>query len=108
MNTQDRQAASSTGASLSTAANIRVNKISEAASDAYGAVKGKVEDTVERGMAAASDARAMASDAVDASSRQIKTFASELEAMTKRNPLGTLAGALIAGMVIGLMIRPRT
>jgi hypothetical protein len=34
----------------------------------------------------------MAGDAVDASSQQIKTFASELEAMTKRNPLGYLGG----------------
>jgi hypothetical protein len=41
-------------------------------------------------------------------SQQVTTFASELEAMTKRNPLGTLAGAVIAGVLIGVLARSRT
>jgi hypothetical protein len=41
-------------------------------------------------------------------SQQVTTFASELEAMTKRNPLGTLAGAVIAGVLIGVLARGRT
>jgi ElaB/YqjD/DUF883 family membrane-anchored ribosome-binding protein len=38
---------------------------------------------------------------------QAKTFASELEAMARRNPLGTIAGALLVGIVIGMMSRGR-
>jgi hypothetical protein len=40
-----------------------------------------------------------------AASEQAKTFASELERMGRANPLGTIAGALLVGMVIGLIGR---
>ena len=40
--------------------------------------------------------------------QQVKTFASELETMTRRNPLGTIAGAVVVGVLIGLMTRGRT
>ena len=33
---------------------------------------------------------------------QAKTFAAELEAMARRNPLGALAGALAIGFLIGV------
>jgi ElaB/YqjD/DUF883 family membrane-anchored ribosome-binding protein len=36
---------------------------------------------------------------------QAKTFASELEDMARKNPLGTLAGTLLVGVVIGLITR---
>jgi ElaB/YqjD/DUF883 family membrane-anchored ribosome-binding protein len=36
-----------------------------------------------------------------------KTFASELEGMARRNPLGTIAGALLVGVVIGMISRGR-
>jgi hypothetical protein len=39
---------------------------------------------------------------------QVKTFASELEAMARKNPLGTIAGTLVAGIVIGMMSRGRS
>jgi cobalamin biosynthesis Mg chelatase CobN len=38
---------------------------------------------------------------------QAKSFASELEAMARRNPLGTIVGALLVGVVIGMMSRGR-
>ena len=53
-------------------------------------------------------ATAAASDMAKSASQQVTTFASELEAMTKRNPLGTLAGAVIAGVLIGILARGRT
>jgi hypothetical protein len=53
-------------------------------------------------------AAAAAGDMVKSASQQVTTFASELEAMTKRNPLGTLAGALMAGVLIGVLARSRT
>src|SRR6516164_5454542 len=36
-----------------------------------------------------------------------KTLASELAGMARRNPLGTIAGALLVGVVIGMMSRGR-
>jgi hypothetical protein len=38
---------------------------------------------------------------------QIKTFATELEGVARKNPLGALAGALTLGIVIGLIMRGR-
>jgi len=39
--------------------------------------------------------------------QQAKTVASELEAMAGRNPLGTIAGTLVVGVLIGMMSRGR-
>jgi len=47
------------------------------------------------------------SDLASAAKEHAKTFASELEGMARRNPLGTIAGALLVGVVIGLMSRGR-
>ena len=45
----------------------------------------------------------MASSATE----QLKTFATELEDIARKNPLGALAGALAVGVVIGLIVRGR-
>jgi ElaB/YqjD/DUF883 family membrane-anchored ribosome-binding protein len=50
----------------------------------------------------------MSSDLATSAKEHAKTFASELEGMAKRNPLGTIAGALVVGVVIGLMSRGRS
>ena len=47
------------------------------------------------------------SELASSAKAQVKTFASELEAMARRNPLGTIAGALLVGVVIGMMSRGR-
>jgi ElaB/YqjD/DUF883 family membrane-anchored ribosome-binding protein len=47
------------------------------------------------------------SDLVSSATGQAKTLASELEDMARRNPLGTIAGALMLGVVIGMMSRGR-
>jgi ElaB/YqjD/DUF883 family membrane-anchored ribosome-binding protein len=47
------------------------------------------------------------SDLVSSAKGQAKTLASELEDMARRNPLGTIAGALLVGAVIGMMSRGR-
>lgn len=56
---------------------------------------------------AAGGAADKGADLAAAAKEQVKTFASELEAMAKRNPLGTIAGTLVVGIVIGLMSRGR-
>jgi hypothetical protein len=43
-----------------------------------------------------------------AATEQAKTFASELENMGRRNPLGAMAGAVLVGVLIGLMGRSRS
>jgi len=48
-----------------------------------------------------------ASGIANAASEQAKTFASELERMSRNNPLGALAGALVVGVVIGMIGRGR-
>jgi ElaB/YqjD/DUF883 family membrane-anchored ribosome-binding protein len=45
------------------------------------------------------------SDFASAATQQAKTFASELEGMARRNPLGALAGAAVIGILIGMLGR---
>ena len=47
------------------------------------------------------------SDLASSAKEHAKTFASELEGMARRNPLGTIGGALLVGVVIGMMSRGR-
>jgi ElaB/YqjD/DUF883 family membrane-anchored ribosome-binding protein len=54
---------------------------------------------------AASDFADRGSQLVSSAGDQAKTFASELETMARRNPLGTLAGAVAIGVLIGIMGR---
>jgi ElaB/YqjD/DUF883 family membrane-anchored ribosome-binding protein len=48
------------------------------------------------------------SDLASAAREHAKTFASELESMARRNPLGTIAGALLVGVIVGMMSRGRS
>jgi hypothetical protein len=82
--------------------------ITDTALGAVDSVKNTVGDAVDRGQVVVNHATAAASDMAKSASQQVTTFASELEAMTKRNPLGTLAGAVIAGVLIGILARGRT
>ena len=76
--------------------------------DAAETVKSKVGDALDRGQAAVSHASETASDMAETATQQVKTFASELENMAKRNPLGTIGGAVVVGVLIGLLARGRT
>jgi ElaB/YqjD/DUF883 family membrane-anchored ribosome-binding protein len=40
-----------------------------------------------------------------ATAQQAKSFAAELESMARRNPLGSIAGAVMVGVLIGMMGR---
>jgi len=82
--------------------------LADAARGSIKSVKTAVGDAVDRGQAAIGQASEVAGDMAKSASEQATTFASELEAMTKRNPLGILAGAVVAGVVIGALMRSRT
>ena len=47
------------------------------------------------------------SDLATSAKQHAKTFTSELEAMARRNPLGTIAGTLAFGVIVGMMSRGR-
>jgi ElaB/YqjD/DUF883 family membrane-anchored ribosome-binding protein len=53
----------------------------------------------------ASDMADQGADIASAATQQAKTFAAELENMARRNPLGAIAGAVILGVLIGMMGR---
>jgi ElaB/YqjD/DUF883 family membrane-anchored ribosome-binding protein len=56
---------------------------------------------------AASGALDAGSELAASAKEQAKTFASELESMARKQPLGALAGALLVGVIIGMMSRGR-
>ena len=56
---------------------------------------------------AASGVADTGSDLATSAKQHAKTFASELEATARRNPLGTIAGTLVVGVIIGMMTRGR-
>jgi ElaB/YqjD/DUF883 family membrane-anchored ribosome-binding protein len=53
----------------------------------------------------AGDVARSGADVAASATAQAKTFASELEGMARKNPLGTLACTLLVGVVIGMMTR---
>jgi|HubBroStandDraft_6_1064221.scaffolds.fasta_scaffold165662_2 ElaB/YqjD/DUF883 family membrane-anchored ribosome-binding protein len=77
------------------------NLVSKAGSDAMKAGS----DAMKTAQQATSDVADKASDIASAATAQVKTFASELERIGRNNPLGALAGALLVGVVIGLIGR---
>jgi ElaB/YqjD/DUF883 family membrane-anchored ribosome-binding protein len=54
---------------------------------------------------AASDLAGRGVDMASAAGEQAKSFASEIEGMARRNPIGALAGAVLIGVLIGMMGR---
>ncbi len=102
-----RSNASKAANAVSDAASDAYDSVSDAAGDAYDKAKGVARDTVKQGKALASDASNAAGQVADVAGQQIRTFASEFEAMAKRNPIGTMAGVLIVGVLIGMITRPR-
>jgi hypothetical protein len=83
----------------------QVDAVTDTALRAIDSVKSTVGDAVDRGHAAVGKASAAAGDVAKSASQQVTTFASELEAMTKRNPLGMLAGAFTGGLFVGWLRR---
>jgi ElaB/YqjD/DUF883 family membrane-anchored ribosome-binding protein len=81
---------------------------SQAGDEAAKTVRGASETLASQVGSAASGVADMGSDLASSAKEHAKTFASELEGMARRNPLGTIAGALVVGVVIGLMSRGRS
>lgn len=71
------------------------------------AVQGMRESVASQVGSAASGMADTGSDLVSTARGHAKTLASELEDMARRNPLGTIVGALLVGAVLGMMSRGR-
>jgi ElaB/YqjD/DUF883 family membrane-anchored ribosome-binding protein len=80
---------------------------SQAGGEAAKSVRNMSQAVVSQVGDAAGGAADKGADLAAAAKEQVKTFASELETMARRNPLGTIAGTLVVGIVIGLMSRGR-
>ena len=79
---------------MSQAADEATKSARQVSANVAGRVGDVASDLAERGSA-------MASTATD----QAKTFASELESMARRNPIGAMAGAVMVGILIGMLGR---
>jgi ElaB/YqjD/DUF883 family membrane-anchored ribosome-binding protein len=79
---------------MSEAAGQAAKTAREVSSQVTSRVSDVAGDLADRGSA-------IASTATD----QAKTFASELEGMARRNPMGAIAGAVLVGIMIGVLGR---
>jgi ElaB/YqjD/DUF883 family membrane-anchored ribosome-binding protein len=70
-------------------------------------VRGLTQTAVSQVGSAASGVADAGSELASSAKEHAKTFASELEGMARRNPLGTIAGALLVGVIIGMISRGR-
>jgi ElaB/YqjD/DUF883 family membrane-anchored ribosome-binding protein len=81
--------------------------IAQAGGDTAATMRNVGQSVASQVGSAASGAAEAGSDLAASAKEQAKTFAAELEGMARRNPLGALAGALLVGVVIGMMSRGR-
>jgi ElaB/YqjD/DUF883 family membrane-anchored ribosome-binding protein len=81
--------------------------VSQAGGSTAATVRSVGQSVASQVGSAASSVADASSDLAGSAKEQAKTFAAELESMTRRNPLGTLVGALLVGVVIGMMSRGR-
>jgi ElaB/YqjD/DUF883 family membrane-anchored ribosome-binding protein len=80
---------------------------SQAGSEAAKTMRNMSQTVASQVGDAASGAAGTGADLAAAAKEHAKTFASELEGMARRNPLGTIAGTLLVGIVLGMMSRGR-
>ena len=79
---------------MSEAADQAAKSAREVSTHVASRVSDVAGDLADRGSAMASTA-----------TEQAKTFASELESMARRNPIGAIAGAVLVGILIGVLGR---
>jgi ElaB/YqjD/DUF883 family membrane-anchored ribosome-binding protein len=79
--------------------------ISQASNEAVKTARQVTSNVAGQATDIASDLADKGSQLVSSASDQTKTFATEVESMTRRNPLAALAGALAIGVLIGIMGR---
>lgn len=93
---------------LSALKDTVTNLASQAGSDAAKAARTATAGVANQVSDAASSLADKGSELASAASEQVKTFASELENMGRKNPLGTIAAAVVVGVLVGLIGRGRS
>jgi ElaB/YqjD/DUF883 family membrane-anchored ribosome-binding protein len=81
------------------------NFISRATGDAAKSVREVTSSVAGQVNTVAGDIAQRSSNAASMATDQAKTLATEFEHMARRNPLGAMAGAVIIGILIGMMGR---
>jgi ElaB/YqjD/DUF883 family membrane-anchored ribosome-binding protein len=81
--------------------------VSQAGSGAAKSAREVTSNVADQVGAAASDLAGKGAEMASAASDQAKSFAVELENMARRNPIGAMAGAVVVGVLIGLLGRRR-
>ena len=79
--------------------------ISQAGSEAAKSARDVASNVSEQVGDVASNVADRGAMAASAANRQAKFFATELENMTRRNPLGALAAAVVVGELVGMLGR---
>ena len=118
MNTHANQSSASVGTARSTgaASASTLNELKDNVADYVSKTSDDALKTVKEATSAAKQATSdvanqignTASNVANAASEQAKTFASELERIGRNNPLTTIAGAVLVGVVIGLLGRGKS
>ena len=80
---------------------------SEAGGHAARTVRNVSQTVASQVGSTASGIASTSADMAASATQQFKTFTNELEDIARKNPLGALAGALVIGVVIGLIARGR-
>jgi hypothetical protein len=78
------------------------------ASEGSEALRAASDTVTSQVSAATSVAMEKGSELANTASRQLQTYADELVSFTRRRPIGALAGAVILGILLGLMGRRRS
>ena len=82
--------------------------ISQAGIDAVKTARDVTSNVASQVGNAASNVGEKGSEIATITSKQAKTFASELETIGRNNPIGAMAAAMMVGVLIGLIGRGRT
>jgi len=98
---------SSLRADMSKMHDILSRFVSEAGGQATRTARSVGQTVASQVSSTASGLAASGADAASSATEQLKSFATELEGIARKNPLGALAGALAVGIVIGLIVRGR-
>jgi len=82
--------------------------VSQAGIDAVKTARDVTSNVASQVGNATSNVAEKGSEIATITSKQAKTFASELETLGRKNPIGAMAAAMMVGVLIGLIGRGRT
>jgi len=79
--------------------------MAEAGNEAAKSAREVTSNLADQASGVAQNVADKSAEIASATTQQVKTFASELENMARRNPIGAMAAAVLVGVLIGVMGR---